>query len=146
MVDRISDCRSCSLVDLRADAIVVTTTMIGQVDRLKTYSVPIVELLCHVIVINLMQDHIKLVQLGKDAHLELPSPCSILPNRVNVIINLHISIHIELVLFFVGTEVLNHVLTELAMIELLAKQLISHGPEEAVTIGTDFLQPQSLLS
>ena len=43
--------------------------MIRQMQDLKSFRIPAVELLGHVIEVYLMNDHVELVDLGQDVHL-----------------------------------------------------------------------------
>ena len=80
----------------------MTATMVRQVHSFEVFGIPWMELLRHGFIVHLVQDHIKFVKLCKDAHFKLTSPCAILPNRVNIVIDCHVTINVELVFILVG--------------------------------------------
>ena len=51
--------------------------MVAQVHNLETFSLPIVKLLRHVVVVDLVENDVEFVDLSQDRHFELPAPGSI---------------------------------------------------------------------
>ena len=58
--------------------------MIRQVERLEALGVPRMKFLSHVLAVNLVNNHVEFVVVGKDAHLKLPAPGSTLTHQPDV--------------------------------------------------------------
>ena len=76
MVDWVVRRRAAAWILIRAHAGVMSTTMIRQMENLQALRVPRMELLSHVFAIDLVDDYIEFVVIGKDTHLKLPAPGS----------------------------------------------------------------------
>ena len=111
--------------------------------NLETFSLPIVELLRHVIVVDLMENDVEFVHLGQDRHFELPAPGSIPRHQPDVLVNAHIILHVELVLFLVGPQVIADLPAQLDMLILIAEQLVSNRAEKAISVAFVLLKPES---
>ena len=127
----------------RAHAIVVATTVVAQVHNLETFSLPIVKLLRHVVVVDLVQNDVEFVDLSQNRHFELTAPGSIPRHQPNVLVNIHIILHIELILFFVGPEVITDLPAQLDVLILVAEQLVRDRAEKAISITFVFFEPES---
>ena len=120
--------------------------MVSQMQNLKSFRVPAVELLGHVIEVYLMNDHVELVDLGQDVHLELTTPDALLPDKSDVTINRHVIFDEELVLFFVVVKVVGDLSAKHDVLILHTVELIGDRSEKAVSISSDILHPEVLLA
>ena len=93
------------------------------------------ELLGHAWIINLVHDHVKLMQLGKCIHLKLPSPSPISPDPLNVVVNVFVIFDKELVQLLVLLDVLDTLSPKLNVMLLVAFKLIRQCTEHAVAIS-----------
>ena len=69
MIDLVIDRRIPTWISHGANASVVAASMVRQVQDFETFGVPGVKLLSHVLVVDLVDNDIKLVYLGEDTHL-----------------------------------------------------------------------------
>ena len=120
--------------------------MVSQMQNLKSFRVPAVELLGHVIEVYLMNDHVELVDLGQDVHLKLTTPDALLPDKSDVAINRHVIFDEELVLFFVVVKVVGDLPAKHDMLILHTVELIGDRSEKAVSISADILHSEVLLA
>ena len=127
----------------RAYTIVVAATVVAQMHNLETFSLPIVELLCHVIVVNLVQNDVEFVDLGQDRHFELTAPGSIPRHQPDVLLDVYIILHVELILFFVGSEMIADLPAQLDVLILISEQLIRDCAEKAISIAFVLFEPES---
>ena len=148
-LERVLDVVVCgwtpSFVRLRAYAVVVPASVVGQVHSLKVFGVPRVELLRHILVVNLVKNDVEFVEFGQDTHLKLASPDALPADMLDIVVNVHVSIDVEPVLVFVLGQVICHLPSEVFVFPLAAVDLVSHSPEEAIAIRFDLLEPETLL-
>ena len=121
----------------------MATTVVAQVHNLETFSLPIVELLRHVVVVDLVENDVEFVDLSQDRHFELPAPGSIPRHQPDVLVNAHIILHVELVLFLVGPQVIADLPAQLDVLILVAEQLIRDRAEKAISIAFVLFKPES---
>ena len=119
--------------------------MVSQMQCFEAFCFPREELLRHVFEVGLVHDHIELVQLGKDRHLQLPSPSTILTDQFDILIDRSVIFNEELVVLFILCKLFDNTWSESCVKELLAKKLVSKSSEETIAITMCFLDPEALL-
>ena len=145
MVNLVLVGRAVAWVLLGSDTVVVAASMIRDVDDLQSFGVPIMELLCHVLMVNLVHNYVKLVDLCEDAHLELAAPDAVLRYQSDVAVDWNVILDEVLVLLLVLLQEFDNFLTKSDVVELIAVQLICNCTEETVAISTCRFEPQVLL-
>ena len=118
-------------------------TVVAQVHNLETFSLPIVELLRHVIVVDLVKNDVEFVDLSQDRHFELTAPGSIPRHQPDVLVDAHVILHVKLILIFVGPQVIADLPTQLDVLILVAEQLIRDRTEKAISIAFVLFEPEA---
>ena len=92
--------RAAAWILMRAHAGVMSATMIRQMENLQALRVPRMELLSHVFTIDLVNNHVELVEISKDTHLKLPAPGTTLAHQPDISGDRYVILHEKLIVFF----------------------------------------------
>ena len=100
MFDRVVRRRAAAWILIRAHAGIVSTTMVCKVKNFQALRVPRMELLSHVLTIDLMDYYVEFVVVSKNTHLKLPAPGSTLAHQPDISCYRYVILHEKLVVLF----------------------------------------------
>ena len=90
MRDGVLECCTVAWIFLRADTIVVTASVVSKMQSFEALGLPIVKLLRHVLVVDLVHNDIELMDFCEDAHFQLATPSAIFRDDSDVIVDIHV--------------------------------------------------------